>query len=733
MATKFTTEENSTYLEEAAEYLAARGFPANCPIHIQPFAAKNMGLENEDGTDFTPEGWAFVMKGPDGQPIEGMYHIRVCNYPQTPLYVQDRKGKVQGIKRQRWNKDEDRPKFLQGFKEEFLYYASRLNELCHSPVITLHEKITSAELALMYLGTPSVAVSGCAGWLKNHKMGAQLKFLIENLKQDCKMLVCFDGDLRNKEGIQEAARGLKSWVKELRPDIHVVFPEVPENEQGVGWDDWCVAQGSNAAAAWAQEILNQGDGVEITDFAPSTLLIEQYQLTFKQTRGGDIVPEHTAENYTRLMRYPKWRALAMDIGGEIYNGDDVLAGSVRFEGLVYAYRRWLESGPFRDDAEAVRTNHAKDAITDLLTRNKISVPLELLAIQEEVSEDQAKEAAMRLITKGINVTGPMDKDQTAETIIRMARDMVAMWSLDPSVDVQWCCALVGPSGCGKSNFPKSFVGCLADWGYSATVAQLPKEGAKAELPELYKACRDVTIGVFDEYNPDDSYAKQLEQTIFTLSTTRKSKARQLYKEYSEEFLRHASIFLTTVDTNRTYIKSSKGAGERRFITLEVEGVRYHDDGKLTSDRAVVKECGAILLRYGYQLFMAGDTRAATEFSTLTTGDYVSEAAVVGRVGQLWSTIGQDIGRALSKFKEVYYRETTGDVRFSMPMMYNLLMPDERLNRWEKADLKQFVKDCGAECMGKNRVNGPNGREVMKDEVWAIANWEAWCEALIAKI
>ncbi|WP_263749338.1 hypothetical protein, partial [Klebsiella pneumoniae] len=39
-----------------------------------------------------------------------------------------------------------------------------MDELVHSPTIMIHEKFTSAALAVKLLGVPSIALSGCWNW-----------------------------------------------------------------------------------------------------------------------------------------------------------------------------------------------------------------------------------------------------------------------------------------------------------------------------------------------------------------------------------------------------------------------------------------------------------------------------------------------------------------------------------------------------------------------------------------
>ena len=732
MATTFKDAHGSTYITEAAEYLEARGLSVE-DVGIIPFASKNHGLSTEDGNEYPLMGWAFMVKGEDGVPDPNVGHLRVMNWPQDgqPLYNIFHRLDTR-TKEKRLNTD--RPKFVQLFKGEFLYFTLPKDKVCHAPVVMIHEKITSAELATKAMGgmMPCLALSGCWGWGKNGKMGPRIKNTIENLQQDCKVLICFDGDIRTNDRIQRAARTLKSWIMGVRPDITCVFLEVPENEHGVGWDDWATGRGAELGADWIEEISRQGEGINISGFIPPAFLADMFQLETKVIKGKDApVPCHTLDNYQRLLKHPEFSTLAQDIGGSVFDSEDIPAGGLNIDDIVNNVQTWFEKNAYRDTPEAVRQAQIKRSVESQLRRNRISVPIRLLAEQPTVTEEQARSAAFKLITQGIEVLGPMSQEDTITTLLRCCRDMVALWSLDAEVDPQWVLALVGPTGCGKSNFPHSFLRCFEEWGYRPMVAKLAKSGNRAKIEELYRACRDSMVGIFDEYDPDDASDREVEQNLFTLSSTRVTNQRLSHGEYAVECFRHASLFLTTTDKNRSYIRSSKGEGERRFITLEVRGTKMYD-GSLSSDRDVIAECGATMLVYGYQLFMAKDSKDATQFSRATTEQYLSKAGIAVRMGQYWAN--WDLSDILRKFHAAYYREATSDVRFSLPILYEKLMPGERLTRQEKADLKEMIISLGAKNVGQGRINDPkSAKDLKKDEVWSVVDWGAWCEGLIARI
>lgn len=716
---KFMTQ-GETYIGHAAKYLEARGLTIQ-DTPILPYKNVNLGFTTKDGSPFIPEGWAYLIRRPEGEYYEDRWLLRVENWPKEDLY-QKKQGKpclLTGAP----------PKFIQISAKgaDCTNYISTIDELCHSNIVTWHEKTSSAALSTKLTDIPSIALSGCTNWSSEGRLRDGLESMVRLMKADAQLVVCFDGDIIENPNVMHAASQLKGWINALRKDITVHFPLVPPMAEGLnGWDDFIVAQGENAQAVLLE--IFGGVGVDVISALPVQYLVSEFQVKVKVVRDKVVIMQ-TAENYARLLNHPMWTPYIADVDGSIYNRDNFAQGRLPRDVFYDMYEMWLADSAFGMEGEHVRGLAVKQAAKKVMTKRQESVPLLLLAQQPPVTRQQAMDAALRLSTEGIKVVGPMTKDQTAETFIRIARDMVALWSVDPYVDIQWALALVGPSGCGKSNFPKSFTACFNDWGFRPSIAQLAKEGNRSNLDELLRQCRDSLIGVFDEYNPDERSARIVEQNIFTLSTTRLSHQRRLHEEDSSEMIRRAAIMLTTVDRNKSYGRSAKGAGERRFITMEVEGVKLYGD-KMTSDRVVIKECGAILLRYGYQLFLDGETAPATEYSEAHTGDYVGAAPIVARIAGLWAR--QEIAKALGNFKNTQYRKQTDDVRFSMPQMVDMLLPGETLGRMDKGDFHTLVLDCGAEDIGKGRVNTPNG-EVMKDKAYLIADWDAWCIELQAKL
>lgn len=725
MTTSKFLQGTKTYISEAAVYLEKRGLSIQ-DLPIIPYKSVDMGFYIKDGQGFMPlplQGWAFQVRNPEGGYYEDRWLLRVCNWPEGELFKKSggKMAQVAGSP----------PKFLQVSMKgaDCTNFVSTVSEMCHSKVVMFHEKYTSAALTKKLLNIPSIALSGCSNWSTDGKIKESIADMIRLMEPDTKIVVCFDGDILENPNVMHAASQLKGWIGTIREDIKVVFPMVPPLPDGMnGWDDFTVFQGENAISAWVEML--DADGVDVSSALPIQHLITKYQVKVKVLK-DKIVLEHSPENYRRLLAHPMWTKYSMDLSGTCYDISTVPVTPMSFDELAWKFEAWLADVPYVGDGANVSSSRVKGALREEMRRRTVSVAHHLLAQRPTVTDEEAYAAALDLITNGLKVKGPMTEADTIETVLRMSYDMAALWSNDPAVDVHWVLALVGPSGCGKSNFPKSFLSCMAKWGHRSVTASLPKDGPKAAIEELYRSVKGVLLAGFDEYNPAEGSARTVEQNIYTLSTTREFTQRRLYETDVVEEMRRSALFLTTVDKNQAYMRAGKDAGgERRFITLEVMGVKDYY-GTLASDRDVIARCGETLLVWGYQQFVAGAARgSATEFSKELAGQYVTAAPIVGRIAVLWA--GMEMQKVLNNFGEAQYRKGTGDWRFSMAQIQHLLLPDEKLGRMDVNDLKEMVVDLGAEDIGKARVNSPSG-EVTKDKVYCVKDWDAWCLALHAKL
>ena len=710
---------HGVYLTELAEYLEARGLSID-DLPCVPYHAVDHGyvvLRDKVPTPYPLTGWAFQVRGPSGD-LEPAYLLRPQNWPEEELFQ---------IKRQKDETTKLEPAKIVKFKQcsprghEFIHWASPLSDLIHAPVIMVHEKFTSATLAVKLLGIPSLALSGCWNWSKGQGVPKDsILNLVTKLQRGTKIVVCFDGDMLSNPMIMDSASHLKGWINSNRPDLQVVFPPLPDK---LGWDDYAVQHGP---AAWLA--LLDEEGVDITHLLPVEYLMGEFGVSLCARGKDKLMVEHSIDNYARLLDHPSWADYVADsLGGALYHRE-IIGGPLGLDDFVVAYLRWLEQHVWRSMGKGPEKGKVRDAVRMVMAERTVSMPIHLLERQPEVSEAAAASAAHRLITDGLRVTGPMTREETVETLLRMCRDLVALWSDDVTVDVQWALALVGPTGCGKSNFPKSLTACFYDWGYQPKVAQFMKDGPKASLDELLRVARDAMMGVFDEYNPDERSARIVEQNLFTLSTTRSSDQRRLYQEQSSRLIRHAAVMLTTTDKNRNYMRSGKDTGERRFITLEVEGVKPHG-GRMSSDREVIKGCGAVLLRYGLQLWQRGSSAPSTEYSEATTAQFLGDGAGILKLAAYWTSL--DLRGALENFiKDQTFGEKT--VRFSWPQLYQRLAAGVNLTRFDRDDLRNLCLEAGMVEVGKARVK-VCGKVVQKDKAYELPEPVKWLDALCARL
>lgn len=692
-----------TYLEEAANYLEARGLTIQ-DIPIRPYHAKNHGLCFADGQPFHMEGWAYCLRGPDGELRDNQFVLRVCNYPDSDrkLYLRE----------EEW---EARPKFVQCFTGEYLHYATTRDKVVAANIVMLHEKVTSAELSAKHLGVPSLAVNGCTGWSKGGELAPELRGVLQAMAFEATLVVCFDGDIVSNANIIMAASRLKGAVGLLRPDLVVKFPMVPDLSFGVGWDDWAVSQGVDLGPNWAAVLAEEG--VEVSDVLPLPYLIKDYGVSIN-AKTKAVRLEQTADNYQRLLRFPRWSGVMVDYNGDVYR-DGVYAGST--EDLFYQFYTWLERNVCAGYGNEVSENRVRKAFDSWLAGKRRSVALELLRTQHPVSYDEAKAAAERLVTEGFKVVGPMSLEETTETVLRIFRDTVLRWSDDPNVDIQWVWSIIGPSGCGKSAFSKFLYEGLETIGYRRSAkGEINKSFPKIE--EENRKARDCLVLALDDYNPSNSNARDLENMLYTLTSDRTVSQREPYARAPVEMMRRSVFFLSTTDKSREFIRSAKGSGERRFIVMEGLGTQYVS-GLMRVNRAVLAECGLKLLVWAAGGAVGCGQGQATEYSERYVGQYVQGAP---GTQHLVLPRRHDLEQALKQWR----REGTNDYRFSAPMLAKVLGMD-KVSPATMVDFCNHLVDCGATHIGRARVWVEPGREVTKDKAYAVSDLTSFLDKLEA--
>lgn len=694
-----------TYIEEAANYLAARGLSAQ-NIPIIPYASKDHGLRYEDGTPFAMEGWAYCLRGPDGEVRDNQFVLRVCNYPTDGRKLFFRKDGEE------W---EARPKFVQCFQGDYLHYATKREDIVRSNLVMLHEKVTSSELSTKLLSVPSLAVNGCTGWSRGGEIAVELRQVIQAMAPKARLVVCFDGDLVSNPNIQLAASRLKGAIDCLRPDLRVDFPMVPDNTVGVGWDDWVVSCGDDAGPLWAAEL--EKDGVTITDVLPLPYLVREFGVSVSQKSKAPRI-EQTTNNYERLLRFPRWAGVMVDYNGDVYR-DGSYFGTA--DDLFYQFYTWLERNVCAGYGNEVSENRCRKAFDSWLADRKTSVALELLRTQPSVGYDQARAAAERLVTDGFQVLGPMTHEETVETVLRIFRDTVARWSDDPKVDIQWVWSIIGPSGCGKSMFSRFLYEGLETIGYRRSAkGEINKSMPKIE--EENRKARDCLVLALDDYNPSNGNARDLENMLYTLTSERTTTQREPYARSPVEIMRRSVFFLSTTDKSREFIRSAKGSGERRFIVMEGRGTQMVS-GLMRVNRQVLAQSGLELLVWAAGGAVGCGSGQATEYSEKYAGQYVQGAP---GVMDIVMPRRHDLEQAMRQ----WYREKTGDYRFSAPMLITVLGAERRSGA-KLMDFCNHLVECGAKSIGQSRVWAEPGREVMKDKVFSVVDLGAFLDNLEA--
>lgn len=720
-----------TYLQERAEYLEARGCTVQ-QLKGVDFCEKDFGLLkklNGEYAPFTPEGFAFRVRGPDGEYHDGSFLLRPCNWPEEPLFRKEN-GEFKLYK--------DRPKFLH-IGDECINWVSTLNECATSPHIAIHEKNTCAALSLELLGIPSIALSGCCNWSKNGKLNPDLRRLFLTMNDGATIYICFDGDIRTNTNVLHASHSLKGWIDSLRPDLKVVFPQVPEGFNG--WDDYVVSREDRTSAVvdWLKEL--EGQGVDITGFIPVSVLIDQYGLGFKTVK-DKIKIAHTASNYGKIFTlHPEWASFVVNIDDQVYNINDPRQ-PMEFKALGTKVEIWMANCVFPGgDGESISHPKIVRAIEEIMDRpdREFSIPHHVIrSFGESPTEDEARRAVEKLFTLGIKVSGPMEREELIETFLRCMRDMVGMWSHDTTWSPQWMLAIIGPSGAGKSDFFKSFLRCMSDGGVRGTIGPLYTTGDKAKPEEMNRTVNASLVSQLDEYNPPSHMgkAKEFEDLILSLVSSRFTMLRRMRENNPKPLLRNASIVITTTDKNRQFLRSGKDEGaERRAIVLEVTGVVLGPDGKMTSDRSVVAECGRILLMWGLWAYENKwkEGLAATEYSIKYASAYLEEDDTLRNVGKYWAR--GDAYRDLEERGAVLHREGTKDWRLSVTQLYELLYPGEKLTREQSAKLKALALDSGAVVVPKAKINSLKAgeKEFWAENLFSIKDWGEWCERVRAAL
>lgn len=714
------------FLKECSEYLSARGLDYS-EVSAVNCVTESIGVGIMSGGSFTEvlmQGWAFRIKDRFGDAMEGCFLVRP-QWPDENMYMRISRAKEGEKKYENYKK----PKFRQ-VGDWGINWLSTSAECKASSVLFIHEKFCCSYLTLKYLNAPSIGLSGCFNWMKDGAMRPELRDVVTNMPPGATIYLCLDGDVETNPTVNRAARSFKGYMDELRPDIKLVLPIVPEGFGG--WDDWVVAQGGvDVAGHWLQELNAQH--IDITGFLTTDVLISLYGLGSRTDKDGNIFILHTTDNYAKLFsQNPLWDDYIVNIDGMLYHKEEPGA-ALEFEDLARRFEIWLSTCVFSGrESEKVSPDKCLKAVKEVTARpdRRISLPHYWLAKLPPVTLDDARRAAAELITNGLRVVGPMTQEETAETMLRVYRDMVWMWSYDRMWKPQWMLAIVGPSNAGKSDFAHSALRFFEEVGFPVPVGKLHQTGDKSKPEEMARVLASVLVGVVDEYNPSDRLAKQYEDQLISTVSDRVIALRRMRENNAKSMIRPSSIFLTTTDKNRQYLRSGKGEGaERRAITLEVVG--FHEyEGKLSSNRLVVDECSRTIMRWA--LDAKEYHGSATEFSIQHSAQYLAGDEVLRNISL--GLVGDGAER-FAQYGQNLYRPGRGEPDagwyFSMSQLSFMVAGDRgRISPTEQKKIRNAAVEAGAFIKDNARVNslikgGKDGKRL--DNVFCVKDWDAWVE------
>lgn len=693
-------KEDKPFIEEAALYFEARGLSIKAMgVEMFSLTPTPWYLDKKGEVPFIAKGWAMKVRTFEGEWHPRQQLLRVCNV----------KGKVYG----RDGEEVEVPKFLQinKSKDGLLHHVGSIDLFRDSKTLAIHEKITSAELFYRETNIPSVAVSGCWGWSRKRKLMAELEWLLEVGLYD-RLLVMFDGDIESKPSVMQAASTLKTLIKTHNGNTEVdvlMIPDVKgviENGRyvvgggAVGWDDYIVAVGGEELRKW----LDDAKGIEVYSRIPPEWLMRKYLVSVVDGKNGVRV-EHTEDNYLRLLRVGDWSTFKVDYGGDVYcNGE--YYGSMEL--FVSEYTRWLERCIFRGHAGGVVKGKVKDALRTWVGENRVSIVNELLGKEENGvgGVEEARKVAERLLVDGFGYVGPLEMEEMVETVLRMFRDMVKIWNCSVGDNGgQWVWSIIGPSGCGKSSSPAFMMAGLKGLGLRKVPIAYFDKSHRIDAEKECRKGRDCLVHGVDDYNPEHSYARDVENYIYEHVGNREAVINEKYVEGMSEVWKRGWYFLTTTDKTKDFIRSEEGTGERRFIPMEIKGVERGRDGRMRVNKEVLEECGLQLLVWAEKCRgrggegegeVVGDT---TEYSEKVVGEYIRsagylEASGLGGVSSEW----------VREWLQPYYRESTYDYRFNIYGTFCDAIGDGKMRPHIRKSVVKYFESIGAENIRRARVN-----------------------------
>lgn len=397
-------------------------------------------------------------------------------------------------------------------------------------------ELKAAKFVKTWPGLPTFGIGGCNNALIKTETGGRrlLDPIMAAIRPGMTVVAIFDGDIKSKPGVQQAAHALSICVINAGCTFEVYCPPM-----GKGVDDWLV-QDPNAEISDLTHI--PLDGLEES----RKQLYDALQLSMNEEATGPILNELNcskllAHRFSAVSYLDK--RLGLVSGGEVKSMDQM-----QYEALEYIQGELLPRMPQSKINSALSTA--------LLTTKRDLV--------QEMFRKLEWDGVPRLNTWGSEY---LQTDMPAYTRewARLLITGLTLRVLQPGTKVDFACILVGAQGIGKSTF---FEELAMFGGYS-----------------FYTACTELSGDAGDANRTQgSSFAKAVivdlaEGVVFeTKKATMdrvKQRITQTFDEYREVYATSTKIeprgFVFVGTTNRRD-QLGDHTGSRRFVPIHVDKI-----------------------------------------------------------------------------------------------------------------------------------------------------------------
>ena len=439
-----------------------------------------------------------------------------------------------------------------------------INSFRFAPVLFIVEgELKAAALQKRFPLTKVLGIGGC--WMfatKQDGVSHLMPDILRAVQPGQTVHVIFDGDIKEKISIQQAAHALKGMLETVSVNTQVFMPPI-----GKGVDDWLVA---SPDAALTDLIPISIDSLEIS----RKNLYKKLQLKTSE-KGTIIINELNA--YRLLQDHFAGNTYKDTRLGIIHNGAQY-GGDIMYEGLEYLQDQvsaHFAPTTIRHACNMVFAAGEKDLVRDLVCG------LEWDGIK-------------RLNTWGSEYF-ESDWPEYADEWGRLLMTGLALRILKPGTKVDHCCILVGAQGIGKSTFFEE----LSHFGGF----------------NFYHACTALTASEGDQSRTQGTAFKKsivvdlAEGVVFNNRKSNTDIMKQIISQVEDEFREvHSKVMTVTprgfvfVGTTNRRDQLSDLTGSRRFLNLEAKSIKRMDyDYKLQVLAEVVANEHAIRAGAWYEL------------------------------------------------------------------------------------------------------------------------------------